>query len=88
MARQSGVVHEKSGNCGIAAYTSVCVRENCWNRVMSSPPKELPEKPLSLPARRRAARLEAALRENLKKRKDQSRSRRALGEDQGDAPEE
>jgi hypothetical protein len=54
---------------------------------MSTPPKVSPEKPLSLLARRRAARLEAALRENLKKRKDQSRSRHAGGEVKGDAPD-
>ncbi len=37
---------------------------------------------MSLTASRRAARLEAALRDNLKKRKDQSRSRRAGETDQ------
>jgi hypothetical protein len=55
---------------------------------MASPPQAPPEKPLSLLARRRAARLEAALRENLKKRKDQSRARRAGGDEPNEAPDE
>jgi hypothetical protein len=67
-------------NCGIGVLYLVC-----WNRIMSTPPQAPPDKPQSLLARRRAARLEAALRENLKKRKDQSRSRRAGGEDKGEA---
>jgi hypothetical protein len=55
---------------------------------MSTPPQAPPEKTLSLLARRRAARLEAALRENLKKRKDQSRSRRAGGDAPNEASDE